>query len=208
MQKSTGKTKSWSDKFGNKIMAAAVVSAIIPVLLLGFLIVHKLRTDLIKQALSSQKTFSYAVTSGVDALIESFKKQLEMLAGLPEIQSMEKDRQVEAMHDFFSFNPVFYSIIIYDTDSYVKSAAYRNREEHQQNKYIGRHLLSGKSEVNLPAKEAFKAVLKSKKPLVADSTMMVQGERMLLIFLPIFDFVASNKIIGVLSCAINLGVLK
>lgn len=65
-------------------------------------------------------------------------------------------------------------------------------------------MLSGKSEVNLPAKEAFKAVLKSKKPLVADSTMMVQGERMLLIFLPIFDFVASNKIIGVLSCAINL----
>jgi len=204
LQKTTGKTKSWSDKFGNKIMAAAVVSAIIPVLLLGFLIVHKLRTDLIKQALSSQKTFSYAVTSGVDALIESFKKQLEMLAGLPEMQSMEKDRQVEAMHDFFSFNPVFYSIIIYDTDSYVKSAAYRNREEHQQNKYIGKHLLSGKSEVNLPAKEAFKAVLKSKKPLVADSTMMVQGERMLLIFLPIFDFVASNKIIGVLSCAINL----
>jgi len=204
LQKSTGKTKSWSDKFGNKIMAAAVVSAIIPVLLLGFLVVHKLRTDLIKQALSSQKTFSYAVTSGVDALIESFKKQLEMLASLPEMQSMEKDRQIEAMHDFFSFNPVFYSIIIYDTDSYVKSAAYRNREEYLQNKYIGKHLLSGKSEVNLPAKEAFKAVLKSKKPLVADSTMMVQDERMLLIFVPIFDFVASNKIIGVLSCAINL----
>lgn len=198
------KTKKWSDKFGNKIMAAALVSAIIPVLLLGFLVVNKLRTDLIKQALSSQKTFSDTVTSGVDALIESFKKQLEMLCTLPAVQSMQKDMQVKAMYDFFSFNPVFYSILIYDIDSCVNSVAYRNREEYQESKYLGRHLLSGTSEINIPAKEAFKAVLRNKKTVVANSTMMVRDERMLLIFVPIFDFVASDKIIGVLSCAINL----
>jgi HAMP domain-containing protein len=197
-------SRRWFDKVRNKILAVAVISSFVPILLLSGVIVSKLKKDLVVQALTSQKTFSNAVSNGLDVLMSSFISQLEMLAALPEIQGMEKDAQMQAMHNFFDFNPVFYSIIIYDADSVVLSAAYRNREEKQQTRYLGRHLLSGVGQESLPTRKGYQRVMESKKPMVADTTIMVQGEQMLLVFVPIFDFIASDKIIGIVSCAINL----
>lgn len=197
-------SRRWFDKVRNKILAVAVISSFVPILLLSGVIVSKLKKDLVVQALTSQKSFSDAVSNGLDVLMYSFISQLEMLAALPEIQGMEKDAQMQAMHNFFDFNPVFYSIIIYDADSVVLSAAYRNREEKQQARYLGRHLLSGVGQESLPTRKGYQRVMESKKPMVADTTIMVQGEQMLLVFVPIFDFIASDKIIGIVSCAINL----
>lgn len=197
-------SRRWLGRVRNKILAVAVVSSFVPILLLSGVVVSKLKKDLVNQALTSQQTFSNAVSSGLDVLMNSFISQLEMLAALPEIQGMKPDEQQRSMHSFFDFNPVFYSILIYDADSVVLSAAYRNREEKQQDRYIGRHLLSGVGQESLPTRKGFQRVMESKKPMVADTTIIVQGDQMLLVFVPIFDFIIPDKIIGIVSCAINL----
>ncbi|OIP23447.1 hypothetical protein AUK22_09775 [bacterium CG2_30_54_10] len=198
------KTMLWHQRIGNRIVAVAVLAAFVPILILGITIAVKFRKDLLQQAIDSQTGLTGAIQNGIDSLLKSYERQLRYLAQEPELQLMDADRQREAMYRFLDFNPFFYSCFIYRSDGVVSSLAFRNRFRGLDAKYLGRNILKAKAKSGVSTRDAFNEVLQSGKPLFTGHIISSSEQKMMLIVVPIFDFVDMKKVIGVISCAITL----
>lgn len=198
------KSLPWHQRIGNRIVAVAVLAAFLPILILGFTIGVTVRKDLLEQAIHNQTSLTGAIQNGIDSLLKSYERELGYLAQDPDIQLMETDKQREAMYRFLDFNPVFYSCFIYRLDGDVTSIAFRNRYRGLDKKYLGRNILRAKSKEALSTREAFMAVIQSGRPSFTGHIISSSDQKMMLMMVPIFDFVDINRVIGVISCAITL----
>ncbi|NLI79285.1 MAG: HAMP domain-containing protein [Candidatus Riflebacteria bacterium] len=202
----------WHQRIGHRIVAVAVLAAFVPIMILGLTIGVKFRRDLVQQAINAQLGLTGAIQNGIDSLLRSYERQLSALATDPDVQQMEDagtpgrvaDRQREAMYRFLDINPVFYSCFIYAADGTVTSIAFRNRYRGQDERFIGKNLLRTKGKGMESTREAFLQVLQSGLPSFTGHIISSSDQKMMLMMVPVRDFVDTARCIGVISCAINL----
>lgn len=118
----------WHQKIGNRIVLTVIIAAVLPLILLGGMIAIKVRLDLVKQTIASQKTLSATLLHGISALFHNYRRQIETVTVLPAVQSMQLSQQQPVIHEFLDQQRVFWRTI-YDTSGEVKMVAIRNRKD-------------------------------------------------------------------------------
>lgn len=196
--------RHWSFRIGFKILAVAVVSSVLPILVIGLFTFIKLKSDLIDQAAATQTLRVAAMVRGIDILMKSYGERAESLAESIAVQSMDPVRQSTAMHAFLDLNPLFYSCYGYLADGLVVSSAYTNRVRSQEEDKSGWNLLENDSSELEGIRKAFREVKASRRTMIADRAVDTGRERLLMILSPVFDFTNRDTVKGVLSCAIRI----
>jgi HAMP domain-containing protein len=204
----------WYQRIGHRIIAVAVFSAFLPILILGLTIGVKFRRDLVQQAMHSQIALTGAIQNGIDSLLRSYERQVRALALNPDIQPVDRhappgtpsttDRQREAIYEFLDINPIFYSGFIYDAEGNVTSLALRNRYRGLDAKYLGRNVLRTKSENMESTRQVFQQVVRTGTSAFTGHIVSASQQKTMLMMVPIPHFVDQTKVVGVISCAINL----
>ncbi len=195
----------WSRRIGVKIFSVALITGLIPLILIGSMLFFKTRNDLIMQVISSQEALTESIRHGINSMLSNYKRQLGLLLREPDMQSMDVERQFHAIHRFFSVNPLYYSIYTYDATGSVITSA---RSDLYQGIVTFTHttdnILQAESERAKSIAKTFRKVLENKETVVCSNIIMARGKRLLLIMLPIFDFVDMDIVIGVASSAIKI----
>ncbi|MDP7423160.1 MAG: cache and HAMP domain-containing protein, partial [bacterium] len=163
------------------------------------------RFDIIVQAVSSQEALTESIQHGIDSMLSNYERQLSLLLNEPDIQSMIPERQFAAIHRFFAFNPYYYSIYVYKSEGTVNVSAridlYQGITDFKRE--TG-NILENNEEKYEVIRETFREVLNTKKATVCRQVIMARSKKLFLIMSPIFDFVDSENVVGVASCAIKI----
>jgi len=191
---------SWYLKIGNRVMLTAIIAAILPLLLLGGTIALKVRLDLLNQTITSQKNTAATIMHGIGALFNNYRRQIEIVAALPDTQTMLADRQIDIIHDFLEQQKVFFGCTIYDAKGEIKLVAIRSRKDE------GKELLGSITDIksDSPFARTFRFVLQSRQSAVYSGESGQHHDRMLNLMVPIFDFVDSDAVIGIISCSMSI----
>ena len=192
----------WHQRIGNRIVLVAIVSAALPLLLISGTIVFKVRNDLVRQTVFAQKQRAATIKHGIESLLSSYYQQIENLARSPIIQSMNSDVQGSQIREFLEQQQIFFSCSIYSRQKEIKSVALRNRKD--QVEFAPEDFTSrpdgSKSLIDL----AFLEVIHGARPAYTCVFSPAFQEKMLFVLVPVFDFVDSESVIGVISCSISL----
>lgn len=142
--------------------------------------------------------------NGINNLISTWERQLSLLAQDPEIQSMNPESQRQTIYRFLDLNPVFFSAFVYSVDGRVTSIAFRNRFRGLDARYENSNILNSKSRNLHSTRSTFLRVLQTRSPAITEHVVSSFDQKMILMMVPVFDFVDSRRVIGVVSCSINL----
>jgi HAMP domain-containing protein len=196
---SAGKIQ-WHRRIGNRVVLTAILAAVIPLLLLGGTIAIKVRHDLVRQTVASQKNLTATLLHGINSLFQNYRQQIQAIAVLPDMQSMNPDKQQPIVHEFFEQQRIFFGCNVYDRSGREQLVFIRNRKD-EGLKGPGRQLdLSAQGSYV----EGFMQVINTGRPsFVADETSEYQ-QKMLFVMVPILDFVNSEEVVGVISCSISV----
>lgn len=191
---------SWYLKIGNRVMLTAIIAAILPLLLLGGTISLKVRLDLLNQTITNQKNTAATLMHGIGALFNNYRRQIEIVAALPEIQSMQADRQNEVIHEFLEQQKVFFGCTIYDSQGVIRLVAIRSRRDE------GRERLGSKTDIksDSPFARTFRFVMQSRQPAVYSGESDLHHDRMLNLMVPVYDFMDADLVIGIISCSMSI----
>ncbi|HMM60888.1 MAG TPA: hypothetical protein PKC25_12250, partial [Candidatus Rifleibacterium sp.] len=99
-QEETSGKIPWHRRIGNRVVLTAILAAVIPLVLLGGTVAIKVRHDLVSQTVASQKTLTATLLHGIDSLFLNYRKQIESIARLPAMQSMQPSQQQPVIHEF------------------------------------------------------------------------------------------------------------
>ncbi len=190
----------WHRRIGNRLILTAILAAVIPLLLLGGTVAIKVRHDLVRQTVASQQTLTATLLHGIDSLFQSCRRQVETIAILPDIQSMLADRQQPVVQGFLDQQRIFFGCSIYDCQGKTTLSLVRNQKGEADN--------GGGRQLDLAdggsVADGFRKVVATRQPaFAADETTEFQN-KMLFVMVPVFDFVDSEKIVGVISCSISV----
>ncbi len=190
----------WHRRIGNRIVLTAILAATIPLFLLGSTVAVKVRHDLVRQTVESQKNLAASLLHGIDSLFQNYRRLIEAIAALPAIQSMRPEAQQPVVHEFLEQQRIFFSCSVYTRDGRALLVAIRNQKDES-------HLQPG-IQLDLQADNSFIAgfrqVVATRHPaFVADETSEYQ-QKMLFVMVPIVDFVNSDEVVGVISCSISV----
>ncbi|HOY68423.1 MAG TPA: cache domain-containing protein [Candidatus Ozemobacteraceae bacterium] len=194
----------WHRRLATRVILTAMLAGLVPMLLVGGALAWRLHDELVGQAISTMKTRTGAIRNGVEAVIGNYERQVSLLAATPEIQRFDRDGQLEAMYRFMDLNPLLFSIFVYDASGTITNLAYRNRDRGLDEFYIGRTLVGAKNPSLVAAQQAFLTAVRTGKSTFADQIVTSSSADSMVMQVPIFDFETLRRVIGVLSCAINL----
>ena len=191
---------AWHRRIGNRIVLSAILAAVIPLLLLGGTITIKVRHDLVRQTVASQKTLTATLLHGIDSLFQNYRRLVETIASLPALQSMRSDLQQPVVQEFLDQQRIFFGCSIYDRHGKTTVNLIRNQKSEAK--------IDTGLQLDLRAQnslsEGFRQVLATHRPaFVADETSGYQ-EKMLFVMVPITDFADADEIVGVVSCSISV----
>jgi HAMP domain-containing protein len=190
----------WFQRIGNRIILTSIIAAVLPLLLISGTIGFKVRNDLVRQTVLVQKQRTATIQHGIESLFNSYYEQIESLSQIPAIQSMNPEQQHRVIHEFLEQQKIFFSCSVYGIDRSIKSVALRNRKDQAE---IPPENFSS-SQHKDPLNAAFANVVSSAKPaFVCSSSPAFQG-KMLFVLVPVFNFVDSNEMVGLISCSISL----
>ncbi len=193
---------NWYQKIGNKIILTTILAGILPLLLLGGTVASKVQSDLLNQAISSQKARTRALSQGIASLLSSYQEQMKILADSPAIQGMVQEKQLLEIHEFLDKHPYFFSCFIFKPDGDIQCMTLRNRRAPDPES--GENPFKSNSVEASFAAEAIKKVVNTGKPAFASRLISSFDQKMFLVMVPIFDFADKNLVCGVMSCAISL----
>ncbi|GAB4267987.1 MAG: hypothetical protein Kow0029_02940 [Candidatus Rifleibacteriota bacterium] len=191
----------WYQRIGNRIILTAIVAAVLPLVIISGNIGFKVRNDLIWQTIFSQKQLSETIQHGIESLFRNYYRQIDSLARLPAIQGMKPELQNGLIHEFLEQRKIFYSCSVYSKNGKIVSVAIRNRKDNFES--APEDFSAAGNGIN-PLKKAFDSVLATGNPSFTSFVSPVFQEKMLFILVPVFDFVDSSEVVGVVSCSISL----
>ncbi|EKD82187.1 MAG: hypothetical protein ACD_39C01434G0001 [uncultured bacterium] len=191
---------AWYRRIGNRIVLTAIVAAVLPLFLLGGTVAVKVRLDLVRQTISAQKNTMKTLLHGFNSLFQNYRKQIDSLVSLPDIQSMRHERQIKLIHDFLDQQKIYFGCNIYDKEGRIILTAVRN------NRDIGLQPASGTLDFSDHAGygETFKKVVATRQPTLFGNDAAEFHEKMLFLMVPISDFVNPQEVVGVISCSISI----
>ena len=191
---------AWYRRIGNRIVITAIVAAVLPLFLLGGTVAVKVRLDLVRQTIAAQKTTMMSLLHGFDSLFQNYRRQIEAMVGLPDIQSMRHERQIQIIHDFLDQQKIYFGCNIYDREGRKILSAVRNDHD------VGKQPASGTIDfAGDPAYgESFRRVLKTRQASLFANDASELHEKKLFLMVPISDFVNPDEVVGVISCSISI----
>lgn len=190
----------WHRRIGNRIVLTAILAAVLPLLLLGGTVALKVRLDLVRQTIASQKTLTATLLHGIDSLFQNYRRQLEAIASLPAVQSMQHAQQLPVVHEFLEQQRIFFGCTVYDRNGRAQLVALRNQKDEGSERAGSQLDLTARNSFS----EGFVQVISSGQPaFVADETSEYQ-QKMLFVMVPVLDFVNPDVVVGVISCSISV----
>jgi len=191
---------AWYRRIGNRIVLTAIVAAVLPLFLLGGTVAVKVRLDLVRQTIAAQKTTMMSLLHGFESLFQNYRRQIEAMVGLPDIQSMRHERQIQIIHNFLDQQKIYFGCNIYDREGRKILSAVRNDHD------VGKQPASGTIDfVGEPAYgESFRRVLKTRQASLFANDASELHEKKLFLMVPISDFVNPDEVVGVISCSISI----
>ncbi len=192
----------WYQRIGNRIVLVAVLSAALPLFIISSTIAVKLRNDLIQQTVLAQKQRAQTIKHGIESLLAEYYQQIETLARLPMIQGMNPVDQNFLIREFLEQQKIFFSCAVYNRHKSIKSVALRNRKDAVE--FAPEDFSTAPDGSESPLTIAFEKVIRQGKPVFSSFFSQAFHEKMLFVFVPVFDFVDPESVIGVISCSISL----
>lgn len=191
---------AWYRRIGNRIVLTAIVAAVLPLFLLGGTVAVKVRLDLVRQTIAAQKTTMMSLLHGFESLFQNYRRQIEAMVGLPDIQSMRHERQIQIIHNFLDQQKIYFGCNIYDREGRKILSAVRNDHD------VGKQPASGTIDfAGDPAYgESFRRVLKTRQASLFANDASELHEKKLFLMVPISDFVNPDEVVGVISCSISI----
>jgi HAMP domain-containing protein len=156
----------------------------------------------VQQTVKAQQQRTATIQHGIETLFRSYYQQIESLARQPEIQSMNPELQIKSIRNFLEQQKIYFSCALYKSDLTINSVALRNRKD--QIDYAPEDFSSPANKTANPLRQAFNKVVAEGEPAFTTYYSPVFAEKMLFVFVPVFDFVAPDRIIGLISCSISL----
>jgi HAMP domain-containing protein len=190
----------WHRRIGNRIVLVAIISAVVPLLLLGATIAAKVRSDLLRQTVATQKTITATLLHGIASLFENYRRQIETVSSMPAVQSMQLSQQLPVIHEFLEQQKVFFGCRIYDATGRAVLIAVRNQKDESREKNAEALDLDAAAGLGKTAA----LVIKDKKAALYANDAVDAHEKMLYLLAPIFDFVDPTMVTGVISCSISI----
>lgn len=190
----------WYQRIGNRIVLVAIVSAVLPLLMISSTIALKVRNDLVQQTVLAQKQRAATIQHGIEMLLLSYYQQIETLARLPQVQSMNSDHQIDFARDFLEQQKIFFSCAIYSRQKSILCLAIRNRKDSIE---LAPEAFVDQSGEETPISAAFSRVIHTGQPAFSSYYSAAFQEKMLFVLAPVFDFVDSESVVGVISCSIS-----
>ncbi|NCB37376.1 MAG: HAMP domain-containing protein [Erysipelotrichia bacterium] len=171
-----------------------------PLLLLGGTVAIKVRLDLLRQTVASQKTLTASLLHGIDSLFQNYRRQIDTIAKLPEIQSMSRLRQLPVINEFLEQQRIFFGCTVYTSDGAPLLTVIRNQKDESAG--------SGSRNIDFKSPDVFsqsflRVLATRKAAFVADETAEYQ-QKMLFVMVPVFDFVDQARVVGVINCSISV----
>ncbi len=197
---------AWFRRIGDRILLVAVVSALVPLVIIGTMVSLKVRHDLINQAIEAQQSVTGAILHSIGATVQASVRQVQMMAQDPAMQSMEREAQVRTMYRFLDLNTLYYSFFVYRADGTTNAIAYRSRYRGDDERYINkRNILRRSTTAALqPIREAFLEAVRTNRAIVCEQVVTNREQTMLMIMVPINRFHDPDEVVGMISCAINV----
>lgn len=192
----------WYHRIGNRIVLLAVISAVLPLLIISSTIAFKLRNDLISQTVLAQKQRASTIKHGIESLLTHYYKQIESLAQLPMIQGMNPEDHGILIREFLDQQKIFFSCAIYTRQKLIKSVALRNRKDSVE--FAPEDFSRNSDGSHNPLGKAFEKVIRYGQPAFTSFFSPAFHDKMLFVLVPVFDFVDPESVIGVISCSISL----
>jgi len=198
-EESSGKIP-WHRRIGNRVVLTAILAAVIPLVLLGGTIAIKVRHDLVRQTIASQKTLTATLLHGIDSLFLNYRKQIESIARLPAMQSMQPSQQQPVIHEFLEQQRIFFGCSVYDCEGVARLVFIRNQKDENHNGSGSRIDFTSRSGFS----EGFRQVIATRQPVFVTDENSDYQQKMLFVMVPVPDFVDSDKVVGVISCSISV----
>lgn len=192
----------WYHRIGNRIVLVAVISAALPLLIISSTIAFKLRNDLISQTVLAQKQRTATIKHGIESLLSNYYQQIESLARLPMIQSMNPEEHNLLIREFLEQQNIFFSCAVYSRQKLIKSVALRNRKDSVE--FAPEDFSKSSDGFDNPLSQAFEKVIRHGVPAFTSFFSPAFHDKMLFVLVPVFDFVDPESVIGVVSCSISL----
>lgn len=190
----------WHRRIGNRVVLTAILAAVIPLLLLGSTVAVKVRHDLVRQTVESQKTLAASLLHGINSLFQNYRRQIEAIAGLPAMQSMKPELQQPVVHEFLEQQRIFFGCSVYDRNGRALLVSIRNQKD--EGLHGAGSLLDLQADGSFVA--GFRQVIATRQPaFIADETSEYQ-QKMLFVMVPVVDFVNPDEVVGVVSCSISV----
>jgi len=190
----------WYRKIGNRIVLTAIVAAVLPLFLLGGTVAVKVRLDLVRQTIVAQKTTMMSLLHGFDSLFQNYRRQIESMVGLPDIQSMRHERQIKIIHDFLDQQKIYFGCNIYDREGRKILSAIRN--DHDVGKTPATGTIDFAADPGYGA--SFRSVIRTRQSVLFANDASELHEKKLFLMVPINDFVNPDEVVGVISCSISI----
>jgi len=194
----------WYRRLATRVVLTAMLAGLVPMLLVGGALAWRLHDELVTQAISTMQTRTTAIKNGIEAVIGSYERQVSLLAKTAEIQRFDRNVQMDPLYRFLDLNPVLFSIFVYNASGTITNLAYRNRDRGLDDFYIGQSVVDAKNTSLIATRDAFLSCLHTGKSAFAAQIVTSSNTDSMVMQVPIFDFETLRRVIGVLSCAINL----
>ncbi len=187
----------------DRTLALVFFAGLLPIVLQGIFVGARLLNELTAQSLRSQERVAEAIRQGVVIQLRAYSRQLERLAKDPDIQSMLIDRQRQAIFQFLDQYSSFFSVFVFQPDGTIQTLAYRNRFT-GDDVMIGKNILDPSQERLKQVAGAFQKVVATHRTVVNESISFTGQRTELLVLLPVMSFHDPDKLVGVLSCGLNI----
>ncbi|NLF95449.1 MAG: HAMP domain-containing protein [Candidatus Riflebacteria bacterium] len=191
---------AWYRRIGNRIVLTAIVAAVLPLFLLGGTVAVKVRLDLVQQTLTSQKNTMMSLLHGFGSLFQNYRRQIESMVALPDIQSMRHERQIKIVHDFLDQQKIYFGCNIYDREGRKILSAVRNDQDFGKTPATGTIDFAGDPAYG----QSFRNVVKTRQAALFANDATELSEKKLFLMVPISDFVNPEEVVGVISCSISI----
>ncbi|PKL50807.1 MAG: hypothetical protein CVV42_02035 [Candidatus Riflebacteria bacterium HGW-Riflebacteria-2] len=191
---------AWYRRIGNRIVITAIVAAVLPLFLLGGTVAVKVRLDLVQQTIASQKNTMMSLLHGFGSLFQNYRRQIESMVNLPEIQSMRHERQIQIIHDFLDQQKIYFGCNIYDLEGRKILSAVRSDHDFGKRPATGTIDFAGDPGYG----KSFLNVVKTRQAALFANDTSELHEKKLFLMVPISDFVNPDEVVGVISCSISI----
>lgn len=194
---------SWHQKISNKILLAIILAGVLPILFFATFVGFKVRNDLLTESTRSQHSKTTIILQGMKALLDDSISRIQLLSQEPGMQKQNYSIQSSLLQNFLKTHSLFFSCYYYNASGEVICSAFRNRKHSDKNKLI-RNIFNSDTNDNNRTSDEFSKIIKSKKPAFSGHIISSLKQKMLLVMVPVFDFIDPEKVTGVLSFAISL----